>query len=68
MFGIFGKLFLPMDPSSSDVVLRMRNAAWIDMVNMILWVLTAACSFRAFRQSRVPDAPADDKAADPPVV
>ncbi|QIW94674.1 hypothetical protein AMS68_000192 [Peltaster fructicola] len=42
LFGIFGKLYIPADPTpNQDGQIRMKNAVWIDLVNMILWLITA---------------------------
>jgi Flp pilus assembly protein TadB len=40
-FGIFGKMYLKMDNKGDKGIIRMQRAAWIDMVNMLLWFSSA---------------------------
>lgn len=42
LFGIFGKMYINEDPEGNSGIIRMKRAAWIDMVNMLLWFITAA--------------------------
>lgn len=42
LFGIFGKMYIPAQPTPhQDGIIRMKNAVWVDLVNMILWFITA---------------------------
>lgn len=58
--GVFGTIFYPtVRPEytgSTTSVSRMRAAVWVDLVNMVLWLLTAvlrvARSIRARKESR----------------
>lgn len=55
-FGIFGKKFLNRDVKGKDEN-EMQRAAWIDMVNMLLWFISAAWGafvFWKFRKERTP--------------
>ncbi|THW17551.1 hypothetical protein D6C86_04353 [Aureobasidium pullulans] len=41
VFGIFGKLFINSHPTPRQGgQIRMKNAVWIDLANMILWFIT----------------------------
>lgn len=55
-FGIFGKMYLKMDnPKNDKGIVRMQRAAWIDMVNMLLWLISAvygAVIFWKWRKGR----------------
>ena len=55
LFGIFGKMFINKDPKGSSGITRMKRAAWIDMVNMLLWFISAvygAFVFWKYRKGR----------------
>ena len=58
LFGIFGKLFIHIPSREADrnsALKRMKNAVWIDLVNMLLWLVTALLSaalFLKYRSSR----------------
>jgi len=41
LFGTFGKLYIGEDPEGNGGIKRMKNAVWVDLVNMLLWFLTA---------------------------
>jgi hypothetical protein len=56
-FGIFGKMYLKMDNDGGKDkgIVRMQRAAWIDMVNMLLWFISAvygAVIFFKWRKGR----------------
>ncbi|KAF2660317.1 hypothetical protein K491DRAFT_589250 [Lophiostoma macrostomum CBS 122681] len=54
-FGIFGKMYIKEDAEGDKGVVRMKHAAWIDMVNMILWFITACYGgfiFLKYRKAR----------------
>ncbi|KAK3629043.1 hypothetical protein LTR56_018279 [Elasticomyces elasticus] len=51
LFGVFARVFIPF-PGSADgyadpkdptipIIIRMKHAVWIDLVNMLLWLITA---------------------------
>ncbi|KAF2200762.1 hypothetical protein GQ43DRAFT_449282 [Delitschia confertaspora ATCC 74209] len=48
VFGTFGKIYLKADTQGSKGVTRMKHAVWVDMVNMVLWFLTACYGAWAF--------------------
>lgn len=39
-FGIFGKMYIKEDPEGNGGIIRMKNAVWILLTNMILWLIT----------------------------
>ena len=41
VFGIFGKMFIHEDPEMDGGIRRMKNAVWVDLVNMLLWFISA---------------------------
>jgi hypothetical protein len=55
LFGIYGKMFIKEDPEGDKGIVRMKRAAWIDMVNMVLWFITACYGgfiFYKYRKAR----------------
>lgn len=46
VFGIFGHLYIPLQPQ------RERSAAWIDLINMLLWLVSALFGVFMFWKSR----------------
>lgn len=45
LFGIFGNIFISAKPTPrQDGIIRMKNAVWVDLVNMLLWLVTATYS------------------------
>ena len=41
VFGIFGKMYIHENPEGDRGVGRMKNAVWIDLINMLLWFFTS---------------------------
>jgi hypothetical protein len=42
LFGIFGKIYIPAHPTPKQGgQIRMKHAVWIDLINMLLWLVTA---------------------------
>ena len=40
-FGVFGNIFIKANPTPEQHgVQRMKNAVWIDLINMLLWFIT----------------------------
>lgn len=37
VFGIFAKMYINEDPEGDGGIRRMKNAVWVDLVNMLLW-------------------------------
>jgi hypothetical protein len=40
-FGIFGKMYIPENPEGNSGIQRMKNAVWVLLTNMLLWLITA---------------------------
>ncbi|KAL1958692.1 hypothetical protein VTO42DRAFT_4035 [Malbranchea cinnamomea] len=46
LFGIFAKKYITADEINNDVT-RMKNAVWIDLINLSFWIITAVwCGLR----------------------
>ncbi|EON65715.1 hypothetical protein W97_04954 [Coniosporium apollinis CBS 100218] len=41
VFGVFGQLYINEKPEGNGGIQRMKNAVWIDLINMLLWFVTA---------------------------
>ncbi|EPS38821.1 hypothetical protein H072_7434 [Dactylellina haptotyla CBS 200.50] len=41
VFGIFAKLFMKEDPEGNHDIEQMRDAMWLDLVNWLLWLVSA---------------------------
>ncbi|KAL9020866.1 MAG: hypothetical protein Q9185_001937 [Variospora sp. 1 TL-2023] len=41
LFGLFGNMYIHENPEGDGGVKRMKNAVWIDLINMLLWLVTA---------------------------
>jgi len=41
LFGIFGKLYINENAEGDSGVQRMKNAVWVDLTNLLLWLITA---------------------------
>lgn len=53
LFGLFGNVYIGSNPTpeQSDQR-RMKNAVWVDLTNMLLWLITAIWGTVAFFRSR----------------
>lgn len=51
VFGVFGRIYIHAKPVNGGVK-RMKNAVWVDLVNMLLWLVTAVGSVAAFFMMR----------------
>ena len=54
-FGLFAKIFLNADPKGDGAIQAMKNAVWVDLVNMLLWFISAcygAVMFFTHREGR----------------
>lgn len=51
VFGVFGKLYVDEEPDRLGIQ-RMRNAVWIDLINMLLWFISIVYSLTMFIQNR----------------
>jgi len=52
LFGIFGKMYIKENPEGNGGITRMKNAVWIDLVNMLLWFGTGVYGAFVFWKSR----------------
>jgi len=41
LFGIFGNMYIKERAEGSGGITRMKNAVWVDLVNALLWLVTA---------------------------
>ncbi|KAK5685459.1 hypothetical protein LTS10_003538 [Elasticomyces elasticus] len=41
LFGIFGRIWIHQYTYGYHDYIRMKNAVWVDLVNMLLWLVTA---------------------------
>lgn len=41
VFGIFGRMYISEAPEYDAGIVRMKNAVWVDLTNMLLWFITA---------------------------
>lgn len=51
-FGIFGKMYIPEDAEGNAGITRMKNAVWVLLTNMLLWLATAAYGGVVFWKTR----------------
>lgn len=51
-FGIFGKMYIPEDAEGNAGIIRMKNAVWVLLTNMLLWFTTAVWGGIAFWRHR----------------
>ena len=55
LFGVFGTMYIHEHPEGDAGVTRMKHAVWVDLVNALLWIATAAYGavlFAMFRRGR----------------
>ncbi|KAK6441215.1 hypothetical protein LTR95_002544 [Oleoguttula sp. CCFEE 5521] len=53
LFGIFGKIYIPAHPTPKQGgIIRMKHAVWIDLINMLLWLVTACYATAIWFRSR----------------
>lgn len=41
LFGMFGNMYIKENAEGNKGVQRMKNAVWIDLVNALLWFISA---------------------------
>jgi hypothetical protein len=51
-FGIFGKMYIPENPEGNAGIIRMKNAVWVLLTNMLLWLMTAVYGAVVFWKNR----------------
>ena len=52
VFGIFGKLYIHANAQGDKGIERMKSAVWVDLVNMLLWLVTAVMAVVVFFMGR----------------
>ena len=53
LFGIFGKIYIPAHPTPKQGgQRRMKNAVWVDLINMLLWFVTLCTGLVIFWMER----------------
>lgn len=53
LFGLFGNMYIGEHPTPEQGGIgRMKNAVWVDLVNMLLWFVTAVWATVSFFRSR----------------
>ncbi|KAF2714436.1 hypothetical protein K504DRAFT_366941 [Pleomassaria siparia CBS 279.74] len=52
LFGIFGKMYIKEDAEGDKGIIRMKNAVWVDLTNMVLWIGTAIYGAFVFWKAR----------------
>ncbi|KAK4624619.1 hypothetical protein CLAFUW4_05325 [Fulvia fulva] len=53
VFGLFGSIYIHADPSPEQHgQQRMKNAVWVDLVNMLLWLVSAIYATLIFFKGR----------------
>ena len=51
VFGVFGKIYIDEEPDRLGIQ-RMRNAVWIDLINMLLWFISTVYGVTMFIRNR----------------
>jgi hypothetical protein len=51
-FGIFGKMYIPENPEGNKGIVRMKNAVWVLLTNMLLWFATMSYGAVVFWKNR----------------
>ncbi|MCJ1383607.1 hypothetical protein MMC17_006721 [Xylographa soralifera] len=52
VFGIFGNLYIKENPEGDAGITRMKNAVWVDLANMLLWLISSAFGLFMFFKNR----------------
>jgi hypothetical protein len=52
VFGIFGNMYIYENPEGNGGVKRMKDAVWVDLVNMLLWLLSVVAGAVAWWNGR----------------
>ncbi len=48
VFGIFGDMYIHEKAEGDGGIKRMKNAVWIDLINMLLWLITSVMAVVVF--------------------
>ena len=38
---MFGKMYIHANAQGDSGIIRMKHAVWVDLINMLLWLVTA---------------------------
>jgi len=53
LFGLFGSIFIKAHPTPKQAgQQRMKHAVWVDLVNMLLWLISATYATVIFVRAR----------------
>ncbi|MCJ1474020.1 hypothetical protein MMC13_002678 [Lambiella insularis] len=52
LFGIFGNMFIKENAEGNAGITRMKNAVWVDLANMLLWLISASFGLFMFFKNR----------------
>jgi hypothetical protein len=52
VFGIFGVIYIKKDPKGDADIQRMKISVWVDLANMVLWLIMAVYAFIVFRRQK----------------
>jgi len=53
LFGLFGHIYIPAHPTPKQGgQIRMKHAVWVDLVNALLWLVTAVYATIIWVRSR----------------
>jgi len=52
VFAIFAKLYIHEDPENNHQIEQMKDAVWLDLVNWMLWLISAGVEFFYFWKYR----------------
>jgi hypothetical protein len=65
LFGVFGKIYISEDPAGNSGTIRMKHAVWVDLTNLLLWVITMIwCGVRCSKSYKQTFAGTEMKAAE----
>ena len=48
VFGIFGNMYIHENAEGDGGIKRMKSAVWIDLINMLLWLITSVMAVVVF--------------------
>ena len=41
LFGLFGNMYIHANAQGDSGIIRMKHAVWVDLVNALLWLISA---------------------------
>jgi len=54
VFGVFGSMYIGTKSQGQSGIERMKNAVWVDLANMLLWLIVAIAAFGYWWKHRDP--------------